>query len=55
MTDAEGRCTFRALIPGMRYRLHTSGKKGASVLAREFTAESGKTFDAGEITLSRRE
>jgi hypothetical protein len=54
VTDAEGRCTFRALIPEMTYRLHTSNKKGMAAQAREFTAESGRTFDAGEITFARR-
>jgi hypothetical protein len=55
LTDADGRCTFPVLIPGVMYRLSTSDQKGTPVLAREFTAESGRTFDAGEITFSRRE
>jgi RNA polymerase sigma factor (sigma-70 family) len=55
LTDADGRCTFPVLIPGLTYRLPTSDRKGTPILAREFTAESGRTFDAGEITFSRRE
>jgi RNA polymerase sigma factor (sigma-70 family) len=47
--DAEGRCTFVALIPGTTYRLPTY-QKGGHRIGREFVAASGKTFDAGTIT-----
>jgi RNA polymerase sigma factor (sigma-70 family) len=49
VTDAEGRCSFPALIPGMTYRLPTF-QKGGYVIGREFVVTSGKTFDAGTIT-----
>jgi RNA polymerase sigma factor (sigma-70 family) len=52
VTGADGRCTFPALIPGVTYHLTSFGKDGHYV-AREFTAESGKTFDAGDITFPR--
>jgi RNA polymerase sigma factor (sigma-70 family) len=51
-TDAEGRCTFPALVPGVTYRF-TNFRKGMHTVARDFTVESGKTFDAGDITISR--
>ena len=49
-TDADGRITFPALIPGVTYQIPTRGKEGQLVLGREFVAASGKTFDAGTIT-----
>ena len=52
MTDAEGRCTFRALIPGVTYRF-TNYRKGRHYVERDFTVEPGKTFDAGVITIAR--
>jgi RNA polymerase sigma factor (sigma-70 family) len=52
VTDAEGRCTFPALIPGVTYRFSTY-RKGMHTVARDFTVEAGKTFDAGDITTSR--
>jgi RNA polymerase sigma factor (sigma-70 family) len=54
VTDAEGRCTFPALIPGVIYRF-SAFRKGMFSVARDFTVEAGKTFDAGDITVSRPE
>jgi RNA polymerase sigma factor (sigma-70 family) len=48
-TDADGRITFPALIPGVTYQIPTF-RKGEAALGREFVAVSGKTFDAGAIT-----
>jgi RNA polymerase sigma factor (sigma-70 family) len=52
VTDADGRCTFRALIPGVTYRF-TNYRKGRHYVERDFTVEPGKTFDAGVITIAR--
>jgi hypothetical protein len=46
-TDAAGRCTLPALIPGVTYRV-TVGR-GAKVDGRNFTVEAGKTLDLGEF------
>ena len=43
-SDAEGRITVGGLIPGVTYR-YFDGKK-----TREFTAESGKTHDLGDVS-----
>jgi RNA polymerase sigma factor (sigma-70 family) len=48
-TDADGRISFPALIPGVTYQIPTF-RKGEAALGREFVAASGKTFDAGTIT-----
>jgi protocatechuate 3,4-dioxygenase beta subunit len=54
VTDAQGRCTFPALVPGVTYRF-TNFRKGMHTVERDFTVEAGKTFDAGDITISRPE
>jgi RNA polymerase sigma factor (sigma-70 family) len=54
VTNAEGRCTFPALIPGVTYRF-SAFYKGMFSVARDFTVEAGKTFDAGDITIARPE
>jgi hypothetical protein len=45
-TDAQGRITWRALIPGAPYRILQSNGKG-----KTFTVESGKTADLGDIVI----
>jgi hypothetical protein len=53
VTDAKGRVTFPALIPGVTYRLLTArGNKNA--LGREFTVTAGKTLDLGDVMTSQR-
>jgi RNA polymerase sigma factor (sigma-70 family) len=42
-TDAQGQCTFSALIPGATYRV-TLYKDGGVRVFKEFTAEAGKTL-----------
>jgi hypothetical protein len=42
-TDADGRITFVALIPGARYRF----------LDQEFTAEAGRTIGLRDVTIPR--
>jgi RNA polymerase sigma factor (sigma-70 family) len=53
-TDAAGRITFPALIPGATYRV--MGQKGEyPELHKDFTAESGKTIDLGDVPIDRKE
>jgi hypothetical protein len=47
--DAEGRCTFPALIPGVTYRLHDPGLK----FTKDIVARSGETVDVGDVVLDR--
>jgi len=53
-TDAEGRITFPALIPGATYRL---GRWDSDRwrLHQEFRAESGKTIDLGDVVINKPE
>ncbi len=51
-TDAAGRITFPALIPGVTYRV-LAVTKDANRLGREFTAVAGKTADLGDIIHTR--
>ncbi len=46
-TDAEGRVTLPALIPGATYRLSLSGGQ-----ARDFKPESGRDIDLGDLTVA---
>ncbi len=46
-TDALGRCTFPALIPGVTYSIEKDGHHF------DFTAKSGETLDLGDIRLMR--
>jgi hypothetical protein len=48
-TDAQGRCTFPALIPGSTYFLHS--QKNATVERKEFTVEAGKVRELPDITI----
>ncbi|REK17450.1 MAG: hypothetical protein DWQ37_06580 [Planctomycetota bacterium] len=48
-TDADGRVTYPALIPGATYRLSTY-KDGKPVMFKEFTVSSGEKLDLGEFT-----
>jgi hypothetical protein len=50
-TDAEGRITWPALIPAATYRFVMYDKEGRLKQLKQFTAESGKTVDLGDITL----
>jgi RNA polymerase sigma factor (sigma-70 family) len=52
--DAEGRCTFVALIPGVTYRF-LDYRDGMFVVQKEFTAVSGKTLELGDIRVSSSE
>jgi RNA polymerase sigma factor (sigma-70 family) len=53
-TDEKGRITFPALIPGATYRVERWEKDGW-VPHKEFTAESGKTIDLGDVPIDRKE
>jgi RNA polymerase sigma factor (sigma-70 family) len=51
-TDAQGRVTFPALIPGATYRLGRWDKDRWR-LHQEFRAESGKTIDLGDVVINQ--
>jgi hypothetical protein len=51
VTDAEGRITLPALIPGATYRIERI-EKGNSVVDKEFTVEGSAAIDLGEITVA---
>jgi hypothetical protein len=50
-TDEKGELTFTALIPGATYRF-LNFNEGRPTIAKEFVAESGKTFDMGDIVVN---
>jgi RNA polymerase sigma factor (sigma-70 family) len=52
-TDANGRITFPALIPGATYQVERFEKNNYWVLHKEFTVESGKTVDLGEVVIDQ--
>jgi hypothetical protein len=53
LSDAQGRCTLGALIPGATYRFALYGNE--PMAKKEFKAESGKTLQLGDITMPRME
>jgi RNA polymerase sigma factor (sigma-70 family) len=53
-TDAKGRVTFPALIPGATYRV-SRWEKDHWVPHKEFKAEAGKTIDLGDVVIDRKE
>jgi uncharacterized GH25 family protein len=55
-TDAQGRVTFGALIPGARHRIVIQSTEGLGMfsLPQEFTTQAGKTLDLKEITVPTR-
>jgi RNA polymerase sigma factor (sigma-70 family) len=55
MTDGQGRCTFPALIPGVTYRIIDFGDQGKPPVKKEFTVESGRTRELGDIAFHRAE
>jgi beta-lactamase regulating signal transducer with metallopeptidase domain/protocatechuate 3,4-dioxygenase beta subunit/5-hydroxyisourate hydrolase-like protein (transthyretin family) len=48
-SDADGSITFPALIPGATYRLNFGS--GEAISKRDFSAESGRTIDLGDIVV----
>jgi hypothetical protein len=48
-TDAQGRITFPALIPGATYRVLLAPGK-----VRDFTVEAGRTGELGDLTIEAR-
>jgi RNA polymerase sigma factor (sigma-70 family) len=53
-TDAEGRITFPALIPGATYRVGRWDRDRWR-LHQEFRAETGKTIDLGDVVINKAE
>jgi RNA polymerase sigma factor (sigma-70 family) len=49
-SDAQGRCTLPALIPGATYQFNFL-QKGDRWVRKEFTVKAGQTRDLGDITL----
>jgi RNA polymerase sigma factor (sigma-70 family) len=52
-SDAEGRCTFPALIPGATYRIIGQGIAADKIFQKDFTVESGQVLDLGDVTITR--
>jgi hypothetical protein len=50
-SDAQGRITFSALIPGATYRVYD--RTGAFEFRREFTVKPGETLDLGDILIEK--
>jgi len=54
-SDAEGRLTFPALIPGATYRIEDSTPTfggGDPVIRKEFTVQTGEALDLGDIVIA---
>jgi hypothetical protein len=49
-TNSQGRITLSALIPGAKYRIVLSGPQNF-VKPKDFTVESGKTTDLGDLSI----
>jgi hypothetical protein len=50
-SDAQGRITFPALIPGATYRVYD--RTAAFEFRREFTVKAGETIDLGDILIEK--
>jgi hypothetical protein len=55
VSDARGRITFPALIPGATYRVYdrTAGNNGRRQVRREFVAASGAAIELGDIVIEK--
>ena len=49
-TDAAGRITLPALVPGATYRIFTT-QDGKSTVAKEFVAQAGEAIDLGDLVV----
>ena len=54
-SDAQGRVTFPALIPGATYCVYGNDGSGWGSVKKEFTVKSGETLDLGEILLHQKD
>jgi RNA polymerase sigma factor (sigma-70 family) len=57
-SDAQGRVTFPALIPGATYRIRditTQGDGGGPKIHKEFVARAGETTELGDIPIAKPE
>jgi hypothetical protein len=52
-TDAQGRVTLPALVPGVTYVIVELGGNNKDPVKKKFTVESGKTLDLGDIVRER--
>ncbi len=55
-SDAQGRLTLPALIPGATYRIEDFTPAfggGDPVIRKEFTVKPGETIDLGDILIAR--
>ncbi len=55
-TDAQGRVTFAALIPGATYRIvdfTPAFAGGEPVICREFTVGAGESLELGDVVIAR--
>ena len=52
VSDAQGRISFPALIPGATYRMSDFSAR-PSQLRKEFTVKPGETIDLGDILIEK--
>ena len=53
LTDAEGRVTLPALIPGALYRLLDRTDPNGQQVRKDFTVKPGETLDLGDILIEK--
>jgi hypothetical protein len=53
VSDAEGRITFPALIPGATYRIVNGPRGGPALSRRKFTVKPGETVDLGDFVIEK--
>ena len=49
VSDAEGRITFPALIPGATYHVSHGPRGGPHHFRKDFTVKPGETIDLGDV------
>ena len=53
VSDAEGRISFPALIPGATYSVRYGPRRGPPSVRMDFTVQPGEMVDLGDIPIER--
>ena len=53
VSDAEGRITFPALIPGATYSVRTGPRGRPATFHKDFTVKPGETLDLGDVPIDK--